>query len=196
MGEKLFLKSDRCYSPKCNLLRRPSKPGQAKKSRRGRTMSEYGRQLSEKQKLKLAYGINERQLSRYFHEASRAKGLTGEILLKKLEMRLDNMVFRMGFAGSRRVARQMVSHGHFLVNGKRTRVASFELKKGDLVQIRAQSIGKGIFRDLKENMKKYQAPSYIILDLERIEGRVKGELTMSELNPPFNMSLIVEFYSK
>lgn len=195
MQEKLFLKGERCYSQKCNLLRRPSKPGPAKKGRRG-GQSEYGRQLSEKQKLKLSYGINERQLRKYFEESLKSKGMTGDVLLKKLEMRLDNVVFRLGLAGSRRLARQLVSHGHFLVNGKRTRVASYVIKKDDLIKVKSQSIEKTVFKNIKNNLKKYQTPSFLLLDPEKMEGRIKGDPNISELNAPFSMSLVVEFYSK
>lgn len=198
VGEKLFLKGERCYSPKCNLLRKPTKPGAHKnKKRRFRgTLSEYGRQTLEKQKVKLTYGINERQLRRYFKEANQKRGSTIEILFRKLEMRLDNIVFRLGFAPSRSIARQLVSHGHFSVDGRPVRIPSFELKTGSAIKVRPVSIGKGPFKNIKDNLKKYQAPSFLSLDPEKLEGVVKSEPNMVELKMPFNLSLIVEFYSK
>ncbi|HOX21440.1 MAG TPA: 30S ribosomal protein S4 [Candidatus Paceibacterota bacterium] len=194
-GEKLFLKGERCYSPKCNLLRKPYRPGMHKKAK-FRNVSEYGRQLQEKQKVKLSYGISERQLRRYFKEAVKMKGSNVEVLTRKLEMRLDNIVFRLGFAPSRRVARQLVNHGHFSLNDRPVRTPSLEVKAGDKIQIRPQSAERPVFKDLKNKLKKYQTPGFLTVNAEKLEGQVKSEPNVKDLEIPFNVSLIVEFYSK
>ncbi len=194
-GEKLFLKGERCYSPKCNLLRKPYRPGMHKKAK-FRNVSEYGRQLQEKQKVKLAYGISEKQLRRYFKEAVKMKGSNTEILTRKLEMRLDNIVFRLGFAPSRRVARQLVNHGHFFLNERPVRTPSLEVKVGDTIKIRPHSAERPVFKDLKNKLKKYQTAGFLTINAEKLEGQVKSEPNAKDLEIPFNISLIVEFYSK
>jgi small subunit ribosomal protein S4 len=196
VGEKLFLKGERCYSPKCNLLRKPYRPGMHRKAKFHANVSEYGRQLVEKQKVKLSYGINERQLRRYFRESAHKKGSTMDILIKKLEMRLDNIVFRLGFASSRSIARQLVNHGHFSVNNRPVRTPSLGLKVGDVIKIRPHSAERTVFQEIKNRLKKYQPPAFLVLDAEKLEGQVKSEPSPTELEAPFNMSLIVEFYSK
>jgi small subunit ribosomal protein S4 len=194
-GEKLFLKGDRCYSPKCNLLRKPYRPGMHKKAK-FRNVSEYGRQLQEKQKVKLSYGISEKQLRRYFKEVVKMKGSNIELLIKKLEMRLDNIVFRLGFAVSRRVARQLVNHGHFSLNDHPVRTPSLEVRVGDTIKIRPQSAERPVFKDLKNKLKKYQVPGFLAINAEKLEGQVKSAPNDKDLEIPFNISLIVEFYSK
>lgn len=196
IGEKLFLKGDRCFSPKCAMVRRPFKPGMHKKTRSRAGLSEYGKQLTEKKKMKLVYRIDENQLRRYFKESQTGKGSTMEILFKKLEMRLDNIVFRLGFAQSRSVARQLVNHGHFWVNGRKLRIPSKGLKIGDVVTVRPQSLEMPVFKNLKEILKKQEIPNFLGLNREKIEGKVIAEPSMVELKPPFNISLVVEFYSK
>jgi len=196
IGEKLFLKGDRCFSPKCAMVRRPFKPGMHKKVKSRAGMSEFGKQLTEKKKIKLVYRIDENQLRRYFKESYASKGSTMEILFKKLEMRLDNVVFRLGFAPSRSIARQLVNHGHFWVNGRKLRIPSKGLKIGDIITVRPQSLEMPVFKNLKETIKKQETPSFLSLNREKIEGKVVAEPSMAELKPPFNISLVVEFYSK
>jgi len=196
VGEKLFLKGERCYSPKCNILRKPYRPGMHRKAKFHANVSEYSRQLVEKQKVKLSYGINERQLRRYFKESSHKKGSTMDILIKKLEMRLDNIVFRLGFASSRSIARQLVTHGHFSVNNRPVRTPSLELQVGDVIKIRPHSAERAVFQEIKNRLKKYQPPAFLVLDVEKLEGQIKSGPSPSELKVPFNMSLVVEFYSK
>jgi small subunit ribosomal protein S4 len=195
-GEKLFLKGDRCLSPKCAFLRKPDKPGPKQRKNPRKSLSEYGKQLIEKQKAKYIYGINERQFRRYFREISNKKGSISELLFQKMERRLDNVVFRLGFASSRRKARQFVSHGHFLVNGRKSRTPSTELKVGDIVSIRSGSAKKDPFLKLSETLKKYQVPNFLSFDLKKMEGKLISMPTIEELKPTFNISLIVEFYSK
>ncbi|HNW96612.1 MAG TPA: 30S ribosomal protein S4 [Candidatus Paceibacterota bacterium] len=196
IGEKLFLKGDRCFSPKCAMIKRPFKPGMHKKTKSRGGISEYARQLTEKKKMKLIYRIDENQLRRYFKESLASKGSTTEVLFKKLEMRLDNIVFRLGLAPSRSVSRQLVNHGHFWVNGRKLRIPSKGLKIGDVVTVRPQSLEKPAFKNLKETIKKQEVPNFLSLNREKIEGKVVSEPSMAELKPPFNISLVVEFYSK
>lgn len=195
-GEKLFLKGERCYSVKCALLRKPYAPGQHRRRVSRFALSEYGQQLLEKQKVKLIYGLNEAQLRKYFQEATKSKEATDEALFKKLELRLDNVVFRLGFAPSRRSARQLISHGHILVNNRKVTIPSFSLKKGDLIQIRPQSLNKAPFKNLVNTLKKYQPPAFLSLDAQKLIGKVESEPSLKELAPTFDLSQIVEFYSK
>ncbi len=194
-GEKLFLKGERCLSPKCAFLRKPNKPG-IKPIKARKSVSEYGKQLIEKQKAKYIYGINEKQFKRYFREISNKKGSVSELLFQKMERRLDNIVFRLGFAPSRRKARQLVSHGHLLVNGRKSRTPSTELKIGDIISIRSGSAKKEPFLKLSETLKKYQVLNFLSLDLKKMEGKLVSMPNIEELKPTFNISLIVEFYSK
>ncbi len=194
-GEKLFLKGERCFSPKCSFLKRPHKPGM-KSTARPKSISEYGKQLLEKQKAKLIYGINERQMRRYFKEASKKKGSTNELLFSRLEMRLDNIVFRSGLADARSLSRQMVSHGHFLVNGRKSKIPSREIRVGDVISIRPESSNKKIFGDLAGKLKKQEVPNFLEIDKDKFEIKVVSVPMMDDLKPNFNTSLIVEFYSK
>lgn len=194
-GEKLFLKGERCYSPKCAMTRRPYKPG-VHRNQRSRGLSEFGRQLTEKQKIKLTYGIEEKQLRRYFEESKKHKGSTGEMIFKKLELRLDNVVFRMGLANSRSAARQLTSHGHYTVNNRRSRIPSRELKIGDVVSIRKESREDVVFKSVLENIKKLQFPSFVSVNPEKIEGKIIAEPSMADLKPSFDPGLVVEYYSK
>lgn len=195
-GEKLFLKGERCYSVKCPLLRKPYAPGMHRRKVSRFALSEYGQQLLEKQKAKLIYGLNEAQLRRYFREALKSKEATDEVLFKKLELRLDNVVFRLGFASSRRGARQLISHGHILVNDRKVTIPSFHLKKGDIIKIRPQSLNKAPFKNLANTLKKYQPPTFLSLDAEKLIGKVISEPSLKELTPTIDFSQIVEFYAK
>ncbi|MDD5431304.1 MAG: 30S ribosomal protein S4 [Candidatus Pacebacteria bacterium] len=193
LGVKLFLKASRCNSPKCATIRRPQPPGAHGKARR-RGMSEYGQQLKEKQKIRYSYGLRESQMKRIFTEASRNPGVTGETILQLLERRLDNVVFRLGLALSRSVARQLVGHGHIMVNGRRVTIPSFCVKIGDKISIRPQSKENLIFKDLGATMKKYQAPAWLKLDNEKYEGEVVA--LPKEFEDSFDVNMVVDFYSK
>ena len=198
-GEKLFLKGDRCFSQKCAIVRRAYAPGlhgaQRKKGRRGGS-SEYGRQLAGKQKMKRLYGIFERQFKKYFLEASRGKGDNRENLMKILEKRLDNVIFRLGFAKSRAAARQLVSHGHILVNGRRLNIPSYSVKVGDALALKERIRKSKLFENLASSLKKYEAPKWLILDKEKLEAKVINEPTAEDLGDLASIGLIVEFYSR
>jgi len=194
---KLSLKGDRDLSPKSAFVKRPYPPGMhgAKKgSRRGK--SEYGTQLLEKQKLKWTYGILERQFKRYFFQAQKERGVTAEALVEKLEQRLDNVVYRLGFAPSRPSARQMVTHGHINVNGRRVSIPSYSASIGDVIALRDASRPKGVARELGNRLKKYEAPKWLALDRERLEGKVIGRPLRDEAGIPSDIQKIVEFYSR
>lgn len=193
LGVKLFLKGDRCNSPKCALTRRPSRPGVHGKSRR-RNSSEYGRQLSEKQKIKFSYGLNERQIKTIFHKALKKTGNIKDFILKELEGRSDNVVSRLGLASSRRIARQLVSHGHIFINGKKISTPSYKVKVGDLITIRPQSKDLTIFKEIQNNLKNYQTPVWLALDKEKIEGRVLA--FPSEVEGLFDINLVIDYYSR
>lgn len=176
------------------MVRNPQRPGVhgAKRSRGG---SEYGTQLKEKQSLKISYLLRETQLKKYFQEV-RSKSDSGNLLLERLERRLDNVVFRMGFAKSRRAARQMVGHGHFLLNGKKVNIPSIIVVKGDVVSIREESKGKTHLKEVSENLKKANMPSWLSVDAAKKEGKVISLPAKEDLPQQFNISLVVEFYSK
>ncbi len=195
LGENLGLKAERSFSPKSAFLRKPYRPGIHKKRRR--VLSEFGIQLAEKQKLKFTYGFTERQLENYFKKARREKyGVLSEVLLKTLEKRLDNVIFRAGFAGSRPAARQMTGHGHFLVNGRRTSVPSLEVKPKDTIGIRPGSLKKQTFSDLAAKLKKSSAPSWLEVNKKNFEISVKTEPQAEDLPKNFNMNAVISYYSK
>lgn len=177
------------------MVKKPYRPGAHGKSGR-RSVSEFGSLLMEKQKVKNTYFLRERQFKKYFIEASRQRGNTGEILLQKLERRLDNTVFRAGFAASRSAARQLVGHGHFLVNGRRVDIPSYEVKKGDIIEIRPSGQTKFPFSELKTAFKKYQAPSWINLDKEKLKAEILRLPQADDIGANFKMDLIVEYYSR
>ena len=192
---KLFLKGERCYGEKCAIERRNVPPGQHGKGRRARLMG-YGLQLREKQKVKRMYGVLERQFRRYFAEADRQRGVTGETLLQLLERRLDNLVYRLGFAASRPQARQLVRHGHFTVNGRRVDVPSFSVKAGDVVAVRASSAKNPAILYAMEEVKGRGIPEWLELDGQALSGRLTAAPTRDQLNLPVQEQLIVELYSK
>lgn len=196
VGEKLFLKGERCLSPKCGAVRRPYRPGMHGPSKKRRMVTEYGKQLLEKQKLKWSYGLREAQFRRYFEEAFAKRGVTINHLMQTLERRLDNTIFRLGFAPSRSVARALVRHGHFTVNGRKVTIPSFSLRKGDTVSIREASKNKGDLKDVVNRIKNYDAPAWLSLDKEKIEAKVTALPSLEDLQIPFNINLIVEFYSR
>jgi small subunit ribosomal protein S4 len=198
LGVKLFLRGEKCFSPKCPMVKRPYPPGQ-KGKRRLSPPSEYARELREKQKLKKWYNLEERQFKKYVKEALAQRGKIEDAtvyLIQKLEKRLDNVVFRLGFAPSRVQAKQLVSHGHFLVNGKPVNIPSFSLKVGDVVSLKPQKTKKVIFKDFKSKLKKEKVPSWLSLDVEKLEGKIIGEPKIEEIAPPVEVSAVFEFYSK
>jgi len=194
-GEKLFLKSERCFTPKCAMSRHANPPGVHGGSRR-KTVSEFGKQLSEKQKVKRSYGMREKQFRKYFKIASKKQASTSNVLAQLLECRFDNVVFRLGFANSRSQGKQMSGHGHFTVNGRRVDIPSYQLSVGDVVAIRPGSLSKAIFQNLRTTLKKYQQPEWLELDKENLTGKITRMPTLEEIDLPFNLQLITEFYSK
>ncbi len=192
-GKKIFLKGERCFSVKCAMIKRPYAPGQHGQSRR-MGLSEYGIQLREKQKVKRTYGLLEKQFRKYYDMASSMKGNTGVLLSTLLERRMDNVVYRLGLAESRNHARQLVNHGHFFLNGIKTDIPSCLLKEGDIISIKNN---KGVyFQNLKNVLKNHQTPSWLSLDLQKIEGKVVSSPTLDEIDISSNIHLIIEFYSK
>jgi small subunit ribosomal protein S4 len=192
---KLFLKATRCFSDKCAIERRGYAPGEHGKSRRVKETN-YGHQLREKQKARRIYGILERQFRHYFAKASEAKGVTGEALLQMLERRLDNVVFRLGFASSRSAARQLVRHGHFQVNGRTVDIPSFLVRAGDQVQVREKSRKLVVVQNALEARKGQGVPEWLDLSGEQMSGRVLNIPTRASIPVPINEQLIVELYSK
>jgi len=196
-GEKLLLKGERCFTPKCALERRAYAPGMhGRQAQFRRKKSDYGLQLREKQKARRIYGVLERQFRRYFQEAERRKGLTGVNLLIILESRLDNVVYRLGFADSRAQARQLVRHGHFDVNRRKTNVPSFLVRVGDVIAVRERSKKLAYFRDLGTVMEHKVVPEWLSLDIPKMEGRVLTLPTREDIDASLNEQLIVEYYSR
>ncbi len=194
---KLYLKGERCYTPKCAFERRPYPPGiHGQATRFRRKQSDYAMQLREKQKVKRIYGVLERQFQKYFKEASRRKGLTGTMLLRILETRLDNVVFRLGLADSRAQARQLIRHGHFEVNGRKTNIPSYRVKPGDIIRVREKSRKSGFFRDRAEILAEKSVPEWLELDVTNMAGRVLAYPQRQHIDLPINEQLIVEYYSR
>ena len=192
---KLFLKGDRCYSDKCAFDRRTYPPGQHGE-RRGRKPSDYGVQLREKQKVKRMYGLSEKQFHLFFSKAERQKGITGTNLLVMLERRLDNVVYRLGFASSRAQARQFVRHRHVLVNGKRVDIPSFVVKISDTVEVREKSKKIQAFQDSLDAVVRRGVPQWLELEKDSMKGMVKNFPIREDLTMPIQEQLIVELYSK
>jgi small subunit ribosomal protein S4 len=192
---KLFLKGERCYTEKCAIEKRNLPPGQHGKARKAKLVG-YGLQLREKQKVKRIYGVLENQFRRYFETAERTRGITGETLLQLLERRLDNVAYRLGFATSRAQARQLVRHGHFLVNGKKVDIPSFSVKAGDQVSVRAGSTQNPAILHALEEVKGRGVPDWLSYDAERTTGRIVSLPTREQINLPVQEQLIVELYSK
>jgi small subunit ribosomal protein S4 len=193
-GLKLFLKGERCYTDKCAIERRNYPPGQHGQARP--KFSEYSIQLREKQKLRRIYGVLEAQFRRYFQMADRAKGVTGETLLQLLERRLDNMVYRMGFATSRAEGRQLVRHGHFTVNGRKVNIPSYLVKPGDAVSVTERSRKVTRIQEAIELAQRRGVPDWLEVTAESFTGRVKTIPTRADLTMPINEKLVVELYSK
>ena len=193
-GQKLFLKGSRCYSDKCSITRRNYAPGQngQKKSK----ISEYGTQLREKQKTKAFYGVGEKQFRRYFDMASNSKGKTGEVLLQILESRLDNVVYRLGFASSRSQARMLVTHGAFEVNGHKVDIPSYLVKAGDVIAVREIRKDNGAIKIAVEENGSRPVPAWLEKDQEKLSGKVVTLATREDIDLPVEEHLIVELYSK
>ncbi|MBP7072791.1 MAG: 30S ribosomal protein S4 [Clostridia bacterium] len=193
-GSKLYLKGDRCYTDKCAVARRAYAPGQHGQSRK--KMSGYGIQLREKQKVRRIYGILEKQFRDYFEEAERQKGVTGENLLRLLELRLDNVVYRMGFGDSRAEARQLVRHGHFTVNGKKVDIPSYQTGLNDLIAVKPGSKSTDKFKELAENAAGKTAPQWLSINAEMMEARIVALPAREDIDLPIEEHLIVELYSR
>ncbi|OGY64549.1 MAG: 30S ribosomal protein S4 [Candidatus Harrisonbacteria bacterium RIFCSPLOWO2_02_FULL_41_11] len=192
LGTKLFLKAHRCNSSKCVMTKRPHRPGLHGKDRH--SSSEYGQQLNEKQKLRLSYGLREAYMRKIFANAAKNPGVTNNLIIQFLERRLDNAVFRLGLAPSRSVGRQLVSHGHILVNNAKVKAPSYLVKTKDKINIRSQSKDMALFKDLPERLKKYETPVWLRIDKDKLEGEVVSLPNDSETL--FDINKVVDYYSK
>jgi small subunit ribosomal protein S4 len=192
---KLFLKGQKCFTEKCPVEKRNFAPGQHGKDRKAKIVG-YGLQLREKQKAKRIYFALEKQFRNYFEKAARSQGVTGERLLQQLERRLDNVTYRLGFATSRRQARQIVRHGHVLVNGKKVNIPSFQVNVGDEISVREKSNKMVVIEGAREFASGQPAPSWLAIDRDKLSGKVLSLPKRDEINLPVNEQLIVELYSK
>jgi small subunit ribosomal protein S4 len=192
---KLFLKGERCYTEKCAIEKRNLPPGQHGKARKAKLVG-YGLQLREKQKVKRIYGVLENQFRRYFETAERTRGITGETLLQLLERRLDNVIYRLGLATSRPQARQLVRHGHFMVNGRKVDVPSYSVKAGDVISVKGGSAQAPVLQHAIEEVKGRGIPEWLQFDAATMAGRVVSLPTREQINLPVQEQLIVELYSK
>ena len=198
-GEKLFLKADRCNSPKCAVVRRASTPGVHGKpfSGGGRGRSEYGQQLAQKQKIKRIYSVSESQFRKHLADVEKLEGVTGDNLINRLEMRFDNVVYRLGLASSRAQARQLVGHSLFLVNGKTLNIPSAKMKVGDVVEVKPSKKGKKFFQELQAILKKSSKPAgWLAFDADKMEGKVVSKPSMDEVGMNVDAQVVVEFYSR
>ena len=193
-GAKLFLKGERCYKGVCAFEKRPVAPGQHGMGRK--KVSEYGLQLREKQKCKRIYGVLEGQFRKYYEKADRMKGITGENMLSLLERRLDNVIYRMGIGSSRAQARQLVTHAHFTVNGKNVDIASFQVKKGDVIAVKENKKDNKYFEAFKQTQKVNNLPKWLEFDMEKLEGKVVALPVREDIDAQINEQMIVELYSK
>ncbi|MDD4237565.1 MAG: 30S ribosomal protein S4 [Desulfotomaculaceae bacterium] len=193
-GLKLYLKGDRCYTPRCAIDRRAYAPGQHGQGRK--KVSEYGLQLREKQKARRMYGILEGQFKRYFEKAERQQGVTGENLLRFLERRLDNIVYRLGLGASRNEARQLVRHGHFTVNGRKVNIPSFLVKVGDVIAVREKSKESPRVKELMERAADHTSPAWLEYDADPAIGRIVALPARDQIDAPVQEHLIVELYSR
>ncbi len=199
MGNKLFLKADRCMSPKCAFVRRPYPPGNKGKGRGRRNVSEYKKELTEKQKLRNWYNLREKQFSKYVKQVLEKRGQVedaGVVLIKKIAARLDNVVCSLGFTASRPKARQLVNHGHFLVNGKRVNIPSYQIKKGDVISVEPKSQKKAAFKSISEVLKKMKAPAWTQFNVEKLEAKIISAPTFDQNLPPAEIHAIFEYYSR
>jgi small subunit ribosomal protein S4 len=194
LGDKLYLKGEKCFTPKCPFEKRPYPPGQ--RSTRRRKVSDRGLQLREKQRGRAVYGILERQFQRYYQEAAKRHGVTGENLLRTLELRLDNLAYRLGFADSRAQARQIVLHAHISVNGRKSAIPSHVLKPNDTVAWTSRGRKSEYFKTVSEQITSKSIPSWLSLDAANMSGRILALPEVEEIGPKFNVSTIVEYYSR
>ncbi|OGI17180.1 MAG: 30S ribosomal protein S4 [Candidatus Moranbacteria bacterium RIFCSPHIGHO2_02_FULL_40_12b] len=195
-GEKLFLKGDRCYSPKCAMIRKPYPPGMHGK-RFSRGQSEYGKQLSMKQKIKRIYGIMENQFRKHFKEVRKKKGVLGDMFLARLEMRLDNIIYRIGLSGSRSLARQLVNHGSIKVNGRKVDIPSYEVRVGDVISVSESGKSKNYFKNQLQILKnKKNFPSWINFDNSAMEAKIKSIPKREDTDANVDAQLVVEYYSR
>jgi small subunit ribosomal protein S4 len=194
-GDKLMLKGDKCFTPKCPVEKRHTPPGQHTSSRR-KKVSEYSLQLKEKQRARYIYGVLERQFRKHFAEAERLPGLSGENLLQILEMRLDNVAYRLGFADSRRQARQLVLHGHISVKGRVTDIPSYQVKVGDVISWKEGSTKLALYQVVVKNIESKTIPSWLSLDRDTMSGRVLAKPSRSDIESTIDERLIVAFYSR
>ena len=192
VGTKLFLKAYRCNSPKCATIRRPQRPGLHGKAYK--SLSEFGQQLKEKQRIRFTYGLREAQMKRVVREATKNPGVTGPLIISLLERRLDNAVYRLGFAASRSIGRQLVSHGHILVDGHKVSAPSYRVSTGEVITIRPQSKEHPILKSLPDTIKKYEPPVWLALDADKLEGKVLSD--PKDFEVPFDVNLVVDYYSK
>jgi len=198
LGDKLFLKGEKCLGSKCAMIKRPFAPGQKAKKRRG-NLTEFGREMREKQKVKKWYNISESQFKKYVFEVMENRGSgvdVGSQLVSKLESRLDNIIFRLGWAKSRGQSRLLVTHGHFVVNGKKVDIPSYRVSAGDVISIREGSKGKEALKTLPETMKKYSLPKWLSYDMDKIEGKVMRLPLSEDVQLPSEVSTIFEHYSR
>jgi len=193
-GLKLFLKGSRCFSKKCSFERRSTPPGM--NTMRRRKVSEFGLQMREKQRVRRSYSVLERQFRNYFRDAERQRGMTGENLLRMLEMRLDNVVYRMGFASSRAQARQLVNHGHFKINGRSSKSPSQQTSVGDRIEVRDTRQGRTFFQAAPDTMRAAQIPDWVSVDPTKLVGTVIAQPTREQMPAEFNEQLVVEYYSR
>jgi len=194
---KLYLKGERCYSPKCSVEKRTYAPGMhGKKGTFRHKESDFALQLREKQKVRRFYGVQERQFRRYFRSAQRVKGMTGVTLLLTLERRLDNVVYRLGFADSRAQARQLVRHGHFTLNGHNHNVPSYLVAVGDVIEVREISRSNGYFKNISDRLGQRAVPDWLQFDESRLSGRVVAAPDRQMIEIPLKEQLIVEYYSR
>lgn len=196
-GVKLFLKGTRCYSPKCAIVKRNFPPGMhGQEQKNQQRLSDYGTQLREKQKLKRMYGILENQLQIYFEKSLKHRGQTGDMLMKILECRLDNIVFRLGFVESRALARQLVNHGHFQVNGKTITIPSYQVKLNDVISLNKSSKDSPIFIGLDKKLNEKMSPEWLSVNPTEFTGKIIAMPDKYSMKQPFDIKIIIEYYSR
>ena len=197
-SQKLFLKGERCFSPRCAMVKKPYPPGMKAKKRKFR-QAEYGKQLVEKQKLKISYNLSEEQFKKYVNQVLKKRGRVGdeaEELIKKLEKRLDNVIYRLGIASSRKQARQLVSHAFFLINGKSIDIPSYEVRQNDVITLKKGKMQKNFFKEILVVLKKKTVPSWLKFEKEKFKAEVIAEPSLKEVVPNAKISVIFEFYSR
>jgi small subunit ribosomal protein S4 len=197
-GEKLFLKGEKCFTAKCIFEKRPTPPGKPQSERKHRTnLTEYGIQLKQKQKVRNVYGLSEKQFSRYVKEATSTKGASPvDLLYEKLERRLDNVVYRLGFAKSRTQARQMVGHGHFVVGKRKLTIPSYQVKDEDVITVREGSRSSALFTSGAEKLSKHATPNWMLVDPTKLAATMKGTPKIDKNEMGFNFQSVIEFYSR